>query len=165
MLTAEEIKNLPENPDKSVAEAGKDTLLYVAGPGSTKDKPVWVLVGGQRNAPLKRSANTLDASHKSSGGWGATIPGQKSWSIDYSGLMVLNDDGLAILDACFTEGKQVNVKIQYKDKTYRTGWATVTEFDDDNAHDAVATVSVSLTGVGAITSLQPAPAAGTTEEG
>lgn len=44
----------------------------------------------------------------------------------------------------------------YRDKTYRTGWASVTEFDDDNAHDAVATVSVTLSGVGAISDIQAA---------
>lgn len=158
MLTAEEIKKLPTNTDTSVAEAGKDTLLYVEGPAASDNtgKPNWLLVGGQRNAPLKRQADTLDASHKTSGGWGADIPGKKSWSISYDGLQVLNDKGLDVLDAAYTNGLQVHIKIKYRDGTFRTGWASVTEFDDDNAHDAVATVSITLSGVGAISDVQPA---------
>lgn len=156
MLTADEIKKLPSNPDTSIAEAGKDTLLYVADGTDTDGKETYVLVGGQRNAPLKRQADTLDASHKTSGGWGASLAGKKSWSISYSGLQVLNDKGLEILDYAYTNSKQIKVKIMYRDKTYRTGWASVTEFDDDNAHDAVATVSVTLSGVGAISDIQAA---------
>lgn len=156
MLTADEIKKIPTNPDTGIAVAGKDTLLYVLGAPAEGGKENWLLVGGQRNSPLKRKADELDASCKSDNGWGATLPGKKTWSIAYDGLLVLNDKGLEILDAAYMNSIQVKVKIVYPDKTYRTGWVSVTEFDDDHAHDAVSTVSVTLSGVGAITELQPA---------
>src|SRR5574344_1362213 len=134
MLTDKELQSLPENSNKSVAEAGKDTLLSVN--KGTEVTPVWVLVGGQRNTPLTRKANTLDASHKTSGGWSSKVPGLKEWSISYSGLQIASDEGLQIVDYCFNNDKQVNVKISYKNGSFRTCWAFVTEYSDDNAHDA-----------------------------
>ena len=155
-MTADKLKALPDNPDKSVAVAGKDTLLYVN--TGTESAPVWTIVGGQRNAPVKMTANSLDASHKTSGGWASNVPGLKSWSIDYSGLMLMGDDGLQVLEYAFRNDKQVNVKIEYPDKTYQTGWAYITEFDNDNAHDAIATISVTISGNGPISEVQPATA-------
>lgn len=154
MLTDTQLQALPENPNKATAEPGKDTMLYVN--KGTVDAPEWVLIGGQRNTPLNRSASTLDASHKASGGWGAHVPGLKNWSIEYSGLLIMSDDALQILDYCFTHSKQVHVKIAYKDNSYRMGWAYVTSYSDDNAHDAVATVKITLEGNGAISELKKA---------
>ena len=152
MLTDQELKKLPDNPSKATASPGKDTLLYIN--KGKENSPSWVLVGGQRNTPLSRKANTLDASHKASGGWGANMPGLKSWEIDYSGLVVMNDEGLQILDHCFTESKQANVKIEYPDKKYRTGWAFITDYNEDNAHDGISTVKVTLQGNGPISELK-----------
>ena len=160
MLTDTELQGLPENSNKSVAEAGKDTLLSVN--KGTEAAPVWVLVGGQRNTPLTRKANTLDASHKTSGGWSSKVPGLKEWSISYSGLQIASDEGLQIVDYCFNNDKQVNVKISYKNGSFRTGWAFVTEYSDDNAHDAISTVKISLEGIGAISELQQPASTGTT---
>lgn len=155
-LTDAQLAALPDNPNVSVAEAGKDTLLSIN--TGTVSAPIWIVIGGQRNTPLARKANTLDASHKTSGGWESKVPGLKSWSISYSGLQIASDDGLKALDYCYTQSKQVNVKIAYKDGSYRTGWAYITEYDDDNAHDAISTVKVTIEGVGAISDLTTAAA-------
>ncbi|WP_196603432.1 phage tail tube protein [Pectinatus haikarae] len=151
MLTDQELNNLPDNPNVSVAEAGKDTLLYLN--KGTVDAPDWLIIGGQRNTPLSRKANTLDASHKTSGGWGSTVPGLKSWSIDYSGLQIMSDEALQMIDYCFINDKQAHVKIAYKNGSYRTGWAYITEYNDDNAHDAIGTVKITLEGNGPISEL------------
>ncbi|WP_196602162.1 phage tail tube protein [Pectinatus frisingensis] len=151
MLTDQELNNLPDNPNVSVAEAGKDTLLYLN--KGTINAPDWLIIGGQRNTPLSRKANTLDASHKTSGGWGSTVPGLKSWSIDYSGLQIMSDEALQMIDYCFINDKQVHVKIAYKNGSYRTGWAYITEYNDDNAHDAIGTVKITLEGNGPISEL------------
>lgn len=151
-LTDTQLAALPTNPNVSVAEAGKDTLLSIN--TGTAEAPVWLVIGGQRNSPLNRKANTLDASHKTSGGWESKVSGLKSWSISYSGLQIASDDGLKALDYLFTNAKQANIKLTYKNGMFRTGWAYVTEYDDDNAHDAISTVKATLEGVGAISDLQ-----------
>lgn len=159
-LTDTELRTLPENPDKLVAAVGKDTLLYVAksktGDTDTDASYSYVLVGGQRNSPVNSQANSIDASHKTSGGWGSNLPGLKTWNIAYSGLQVMNDDGLSILEYAYRESKQVRVKIVYSDKSYQTGWAYVTQFNKDNSYTAVSTVSVTLSGQGAISAVTAA---------
>lgn len=159
MLTEQELKKLPDNPNKATASPGKDTMLHIN--KGTAAVPVWVLIGGQRNTPLSRKANTLDASHKASGGWGAKVPGLKDWSIEYSGLMIESDEALQILDYCFTQGKQVNIKLAYPNGSYRTGWGYITAYNDDNAHDAISTVKVTIEGNGPISELQSVPSGGT----
>jgi len=156
-ITAADLQNLPQNPDTAVAEAGKDTLLSIltAIDGTSE---TWTLVGGQRNSPVSETANTIDASHKTSGGWATSVPGLKSWSINYSGLMIMSDDGLKVLDYAFRNDHQIKVKITYKDGSYQTGWAYVTAFNNDTAHDGVATISATLSGVGAISAITPAEA-------
>lgn len=152
-ITDAQLGTLPDNPEVSIAEAGKDTLLSID--TGTTAKPAWIVVGGQRNAPLTRKANIIDASHKTSGGYETKVPGLKSWSIAYSGLQIATDDGLKVLEYCFANNKQAHVKLTYKNGSFRTGWAYVSEFDDDNAHDAISTVKVTLEGVGAISVLTP----------
>lgn len=153
-LTPEALANLPTNPDTGVAEAGKDTLLYIN--TGTNETAAWTLVGGQRNSPLSETASSIDASHKTSGGWTTTIAGLKSWSISYTGLLIMNDSGLQAMEYAFREDKQLNVKIVYKNGSYQTGWAAVTAFSKEVAHDGVATVSATLTGVGAISEVTAA---------
>lgn len=159
-LTDEAIKALPENPDKMVASVGKDTLLSVAesktGTTGNISDYQFITVGGQRNSPVNSSANSIDASHKTSGGWGANVPGLKTWNIAYTGLHVIDDKGLEILEYAYRNSHQVFVKITYKDGSYQTGWAYVTQFNKDNNYNAVETVSVTLTGQGAISEVTKA---------
>ena len=147
-LTEDKLKTLPTNPDKTVASLGKDTLLYID--GGTDDKPDWKLVGGQRNSPINQTATSIDASHKTSGGWASNLAGTKSWNCSYSGLLVMGDEGIQILEHCFRNDKQAHVKFAYKDGSYRTGWASITQFNQDHNYTGVSTVSITLSGVGAI---------------
>ena len=143
--------NLPTNPDVSAAEVGKDFLLYIN--TGTATLPEWQMIGGQRNSGLTRQAETIDVSHKTSGGWSATKAGLRSWSISLDGLVLLQDIGVRAVSLAFEDGKNVHVKLEYPDGSYRTGWASVTEFSLDNPHDGAATISGTLSGNGALSAL------------
>ena len=108
-LTAEELQNLPENPDPNIADAGKDVLLYLGKSGSG-DEEVFALVGGQRNSTIEMTAGSLDGSHKGTGGWTTAIPGMKSWKSAFDGLQIMNDEGAQIMEHCFRYGKQAHTK-------------------------------------------------------
>lgn len=142
------IQNLPEMTTDTQAVPGKNTLLFVK-----VSQTGWALIGGQKNSPLTQKAESLDGSDKTTGGWAKGLPGMKSWSIEYDGLYVLGDVGLAILRKQYREGAKVYVRIVYPGGQYVQGWASVTEFSDSNAADAIHTVKVSLTGYGAISDL------------
>ena len=147
-------ENLPKNPNISTATVGKDYLLMVN--KGTYAAPAWTVVGGQRNSKLTEKADSIDVSDKSTGGWSSKLAGLKSWSIDLSGLVMLNDAGVDALEVAFRAGMTVDIKLQYPDKTYQRGWAAVTEFSKDVPHDGAATLSGTLDGNGPISEVTKA---------
>ena len=78
---------------------GLDVLIKV---GST-------VVGGQRNASLEMSAETIDTTVKTTGGWAAKIPGMKSWTSSCDGVYFLDDAGLEAAQAAFMNGTEVKL--------------------------------------------------------
>ena len=105
---------LPDNPNaQSATTVGKDYLLNVN--TGTVAVPVWTQIGAQRSADLNRSADSIDVSHKTSGGWSAKKAGLRSWSIDLGGLMLLSDAGIEALEYAFLNGKEVNIQLVYPD--------------------------------------------------
>lgn len=142
---------LPDNPSTSSATVGKDYLLYVN--TGTATEPVWTLIGGQRGSSLSRSADSIDTSHKTSGGWKSSLAGLRGWSIDLDGLVLLNDTGIEALETAFNAGKQVNVKFEYPDGKYRSGWAAITDLSIETPHDGEASLSGTLEGNGALSDL------------
>lgn len=131
----------------STATAGKDYLIYL-NTGTTEAAPTWTLLGGQRNGDLNREADEIDASHKTSGGWKSTLPGLRSWSIDLETVYLAGDTGAKFLEAAFLAGKQVHVKFEYPDKSFVTGWGSITECSLSTPHDDVATLKGTISGDG-----------------
>ena len=137
----------------STATAGKDYLIHV-NKGASDLESDWLLVGGQRSGNLNRKADELDASHKTSGGWACHLPGLRNWSIDLESVVLLNDEGAHYLEAAFNAGHQVHLKFEYPDKSYYTGWGSITEFSLKTQHDDVATISGTISGDGPLSELQ-----------
>lgn len=140
----------PQNTNASQSLAGKNLLLYIAyGEGATVENPNWNLVGGQRNSPLSMSADEIDASDKSSGGWGETLQGTKTWSIEQECVYKVNDNGFDIMRYAFLNDIPVYLMRRDKNGNAVKGFANITEFSDDNPHDDVATATVTFSGIGA----------------
>lgn len=140
--------NFPTRTDAtSTATAGKDYLIYL-NTGTTEATPTWTLLGGQRSGDLNREADEIDASHKTSGGWKSTLPGLRSWSIDLETVYLAGDTGAKFLEAAFLAGKQVHVKFEYPDKSFVTGWGSITECSLSTPHDDVATLKGTISGDG-----------------
>lgn len=131
----------------STATGGKDYLIYL-NTGTTEAAPTWTLLGGQRSGDLNREADEIDASHKTSGGWKSTLPGLRSWSIDLETVYLAGDTGAKFLEAAFLAGKQVHVKFEYPDKSFVTGWGSITECSLSTPHDDVATLKGTISGDG-----------------
>lgn len=131
----------------STATAGKDYLIYL-NTGTTEAAPTWTLLGGQRSGDLNREADEIDASHKTSGGWKSTLLGLRSWSIDLETVYLAGDTGAKFLEAAFLAGKQVHVKFEYPDKSFVTGWGSITECSLSTPHDDVATLKGTISGDG-----------------
>lgn len=149
-LSEADIQNLPVAPENSKAFAGKDTLLYVA---KTSTPLEWILVGGQKNAPISEKADSLDATDKSAGLYSIKIPGMHSWSIDYDGLYVKDNEAVDILRELFLSNKPAYIRVEYADGSYRQGWAAITAMSDSNDVTAVHTLKITLEGYGALSDL------------
>lgn len=144
---------LPVNPSTSSGTVGKDYFLYVN--SGTVSVPVWTLIGGQRGSSLSRSGDSIDLSHKTSGGWGAKKQGLKNWSVDLDALAMLQDAGVAILDYAFMNSEEVHIKLEYPDGTYQTGWGSVNDWSLETPHDGEASISGTIEGNGALSDRTP----------
>ncbi len=136
----------------ALATVGKNYFIYIN--TGTEDTPEWTKIGGQRGGSLSRKADTLDASNKDSGGWKSTLQGMKEWSIELDTILMANDDGLSALDQAFLDSQLVQLKFEYPDKSYVTGWASITEMSMEAPHDDVASYKGTLSGVGPLSELK-----------
>jgi len=125
--------------------AGVDVLLKV------KDSETGVLtvVGGQTGATLSRSANTIDTSDKTTGGWSSSMVGLKSFEISAEGFVSLGDAGQDLLEEAFDNREMVYADITIgtdADGIQYTGGVYITSLENEFAQDDAVTFSVTLTG-------------------
>lgn len=141
-------KALAPKENARLATVGKNYFIYI-NTGTDEDTGAeWTKLGGQRGGDLSRKADTIDASNKDSGGWKTTLQGLKEWSIDLDTLVMTNDEGMKALEDAFLKDQLVNLKFEYADKSYVTGWASITEMSVSAPHDDVATYKGTLSGAG-----------------
>ena len=120
---------------------GLDVLIKV---GST-------VVGGQRNASLEMSAETIDTTVKSTGGWAAKIPGIKSWTSSCDGVYFLDDAGLAAAQTAFMNGTEVKLEFSKASGLAYSGQAVITSMSVEAGQEDVVSYTISFEGTGALT--------------
>lgn len=151
------ITSLPINPNKASATLGKDYLLSVN--TGTNDVPVWSQVGGQRSTSLNKSAEEIDGSDKTTGGWKITKAGLRSWSMELESVVVLDDKGADAIDYAFENGVEINCRVEYPNGDVFEGWGSVTECSIEAPHDDVATISATINGNGPLKKIKAGEAA------
>lgn len=130
--------------------AGVDVLVKV------KKDNSFIAVGGQTGASLSRSAETIDVSDKTSGGWTTSMAGMKSWSVDTDGFVCLGDEAMEKLEEHFEKRIPVELEIRVggtdnaNGVTY-TGSAYITDFPLDFAQDSAVTYTLSFAGATPLT--------------
>ena len=115
------------------------------------------LLGGQRNATLNRSAETIDATSKDTeGNWMESIAGFKSWGVEMEAAYVADDAAYKVLEDAYLKGDNVYVLIIFGQPTdsstgnAMTGEATITDFPIEVPYNDLVTYSLTLTGSGAL---------------
>ena len=125
---------------------GLDILIYT-GTGSSKKA-----IGGQKGCTLSMEADSIDVSNKNDFGWASTIGGAKSWTVSCDGQFITDDAGQKKLMQCFVAGTEVEVEMKNAGETvYFAGKAAITSIEVDAQFDDVCTMSLELTGIGALT--------------
>ena len=120
---------------------GLDVLVKV---GST-------VVGGQRNASLEMSAETIDTTVKSTGGWASKIPGMKSWTSSCDGIYFLDDAGLTAAQTAFMNGTEVKLEFSNEEGLAYSGQAVITSMSVEAGQEDVVAYTISFEGTGALT--------------
>jgi TP901-1 family phage major tail protein len=127
---------------------GVDILLLVedeATPGT------FIAVGGQRNATLSESAETIDETSKDSNGNYEYDYGLGGWTISYDGVYISNEAGYIALKNAMRQKKKVKVRVQEgATGPIEEGMALVTSRELEAPYDAEATYSGELQGTGAL---------------
>jgi len=127
---------------------GIDILVKVN--TGTEASPVWTAIGAQQDATLNRSAGVIAVSTKEATGWVENIAGLKEWSIDCAALLLDSDSAFTKLEGCYNARSRVQVQFTRAGKTY-TGYAFITDFPIEAPVEGCASISITLTGDGALT--------------
>ncbi len=125
---------------------GLEILMYTGTEGNKK------AIGGQKGCTLTMEAADIDISNKNDFGWASTIGGAKSWSVSCDGQFIADDLGQQDLFDAFVAGTEVQVEMKNTaESIYFSGKAAITSLEVDAQFDDVATMTVELQGIGAVT--------------
>ena len=78
-----------------------DIILYIDG----------LPLGGQQSANLSRQSRLIDITNRINSDWEEALGGTKSWSVMCSGIYVINDEALALLEDAFMNNKSITVAL------------------------------------------------------
>ena len=109
------------------------------------------VVGGQRNASLEMSAETIDTTVKTTGGWASKIPGMKSWTSSCDGIYFLDDAGLKAAQTAFMNGTPVSLEFSNSDGLAYSGQAVITSMAVEAGQEDIVSYTISFEGTGALT--------------
>jgi len=122
---------------------GADLLLKVN--TGTTETPVWTTVGGQKNASLDRSRNSIDVSDKSSD-WDKVLNGRKNWKIDCDGNWEEEDNGNAKLEDAYDNDEKILVIFSTPTGNAYKGFAIIENLKLDAPENDATKISISLKG-------------------
>lgn len=130
--------------------SGAEVLLKV------KQDEELIAVAGQQGMTVNLSADTMDVTDKTSGGWKTFMSGLKEWSIDQDVFYTVGDASNKLLLDAFINGDTVVVDViagkeEEEGAVHFTGDAYITDFPFEFALDNAASVSMSLSGASALT--------------
>ena len=125
--------------------AGCDVLLKVAKDSGSGSPSSYTVIGGQTGATLNRSAETIDVTDKTNEGYKEYMAGLKEWSVDCEGFVVLEDNGIKILDEVFEQRKKVFLEIVMGGRKY-TGSGYITDYPIEMPLDSAVSYSLSISG-------------------
>ena len=109
------------------------------------------VVGGQRNASVEMSAETIDTTVKTTGGWASKIPGIKSWTSSCDGVYFVDDAGLEAAQTAFMNGTAVSLEFSNSNGLSYSGQAVITSMAVEAGQEDIVSYTISFEGTGALT--------------
>ena len=106
-------------------------------------------LGGQQNATITRQAEMIDITNKINDDWTKSLAGKKSWSIQCSGLYVIDDRAFSLLENAFMNNQSIKVSISVGNNTL-SGNALITDFPLSAIFNKEFKYNIHLLGTGAL---------------
>jgi len=112
-----------------------------------------VIIGGQKDATLSISADTLETTTKDTGDWRTYLSGLKQWSLTCDGLYIESDAAQTALWNAFQSAEEVTVTLSKPTSSSFTasGQAVITSIEYGAAMEDALTFNVEFQGTGALT--------------
>lgn len=104
-------------------------------------------LGGQQSANLSRQSRLIDITNRINPEWEETLVGTKGWSVMCSGVYVVNDKALELLEDAFMNNKLITVSIDTGFQTLQ-GQALITSFPLSVVFDREFKYTLNLLGTG-----------------
>lgn len=114
-----------------------DITLYIDG----------LPLGGQQSANLSRQSRLIDITNRINSDWEESLGGTKSWSVMCSGIYVINDEALALLEDAFMNNKSIMVSLNTGFQRLQ-GQALITDFPLSAVFDKEFKYTLNLLGTG-----------------
>jgi len=111
-----------------------------------------IVIGGQKDATLSISADTLETTSKDTGDWRTYLSGLKQWSLTCDGLYVESDAAQTALWNAFQSAEEVTVTLSKPTSSFTaSGQAVITSIEYGAAMEDALTFNVEFQGTGALT--------------
>lgn len=137
-----------------MAVKGVDILILIEDPVTSG---TYITVGGQRNATLSESVDTLETTHKLTQGFKEFEYGFGEWTVSGDGVYIKDDAGFVALKNAMRNKEKVKLRIKEEGEELEEGIALVTSRELEGAYDSEATYAVEFQGTGAITPVPVTP--------
>lgn len=142
----------PTMDDAEKQLLGKNVLAFLNfGETATYASPKWTLIGGQRSADYSASADEIDVTDKTSGGYGDYEAGLKTIELSLELICKPGDETIKELQDAFENDEAVDILRWASSGRSIRNWYSITSIEESAAHDDAATLSLSLKGKGAPT--------------
>lgn len=114
-----------------------DITLYING----------LPLGGQQSANLSRQSSLINITNRINSEWEEILTGTKGWSVMCSGIYVINDEALTLLEDAFMNNKLITVSINTGFQRLQ-GQALITDFPLSAVFDKEFKYTLNLLGTG-----------------
>lgn len=104
-------------------------------------------VAGGLSSILSQSIEAINITNKITYEWSEYLSGVRNWSIQSSGMYVVNESSLQLIEELFLEGEPVEVSLKNGNKILK-GMAIITEFPINSTYSDSNRYSIKLQGTG-----------------
>lgn len=140
----------PKRKETDEKLLGKNVLVFLNyGDAATELAPKWALIGGQRSADYSATAEEIDVTDKTSGGYGDAEAGLKSTELSLELIVKPADETVKELWKAFEADEAVHILRWSKNGRSVINWYSITSMEETAGYDDAAILSVTLKGKGA----------------